>query len=100
MNEIKSEFIASKGKKEKQFLLENLESIVKQLNERIDQSGKSLQELRADKETTVEEFNKCLQREKEHFTKVKEFEAECDKNELLMQQIKEIKRERQKGETA
>jgi hypothetical protein len=100
MNEIKSEFAGAKGKKEKQFLLDNLESIVKQLNDRIDQSGKSLQELRADKEIIVEEFNKCLQREKEHFNKVKEFEAECDKNELLMLQIKEIKKERQRKETA
>jgi len=98
MTEIKNEFIGSKGKKEKQLLLENLENIVSQLHTKITESGKTLQALRIEKDKTVENFNDLLQKEKDHFNKIKIFEAECDKNELLMNQIKEIKRDKRQKE--
>lgn len=100
MVEIKNEFVGSKGKKEKQVLLESLEGIIQKLNERIKDSTVTVNELRLQKDAMVEEFNKNLQREKEHFNKVKQFEAECDKNELLMNQIKEIKKEKKRQEAA
>lgn len=59
-------------------------------------SEKSLKDVRNQKDLIVEDLNKYLNMEKEHYGKVKLLEAECDKNELLMKQIKEIKRE-QKG---
>ena len=46
MDEIKREFMNSKGKKEKEILLENLRKIVSELRVRIESSNKALEELR------------------------------------------------------
>jgi len=78
--------------------LDNLESIVKKLLERIQGSTQTLNDLRQEKEKVFSEFDKNLQTEKEHFNKVKFFESECEKNELLMKQIKEIKRAKKQAE--
>ena len=98
MTEIKSEFLSCKGKSDKKVLLENLEDIVVKLNERINQSSVTLQELKVAKDKAVEDFNEMLQKEKLHYNKIKVFEAECDKNNLLMTQIKAIKRENKNKE--
>jgi hypothetical protein len=79
--------------------MENLENIVSKLMERIESSNKTLSELRQEKEKVFDEYDKNLQREKEYFNKVKLFEAECDKNELLMQQVKEIKLAKRQNES-
>lgn len=100
INEIRKEFTNAKGKKERKVLQDNLESVNAELATKIATSELTLKEIRNEKDMIVEEFNKCLNMEKEHYNRVKLLEAECDKNELLMKQVKEIKKEQKRQQEA
>lgn len=89
LREIKTEFLSSKGKKEKEELAGNLAGVITQLLDSVTKANNEISGLKNQKDAKMNQLNAILQQEKDHFTKVKQFEDACEENERLLAQYKQ-----------
>ena len=74
-------------KKEKEVLLHNLKNIVGIIKQRFDTSINKLTEAREEYRGVQMQYDQCILSEKEHFSRIREFEEECEKNDKLREII-------------
>lgn len=93
LKEVRTEFNNSKSKKEKEDLANNVEKIIKTLNDNVSWSEQEIQDLKNQKDQKMNQLNAILQQEKDYFTKVKQFEGACEEQERLQAQYKKQRKQ-------
>ena len=88
MKEINDTYRSSKGKKEKEVLLANIQNVLAIVEKNITSSVDGLNKLKQDYQKVQTQFNDSILKEKDHFKRIKEFEDECDKNDEYRARIK------------
>lgn len=81
--EISATFKKAQNKKAKEVLLFNLQNIQKITQGNVKKSTDELEQCKGQYRTLQQQFDTCIMEEKEHFKRIKEFEAACDLNEQL-----------------
>lgn len=90
LNEINSSYRACKAKKEKELLKNNIAATLDAIKQNIQRSQKQVDALRADHSKSSKAYNDSIHAEKEHFKRIKDFEAECDRNDELRHKRKAL----------
>jgi len=87
LREINELYKQANSKKAKEVLLHNLKNIEKIVGQNVVTSQGKLDRCRNEYRQVQTQFDECIFAEKDHFTRIKEFEAACDKNDELREKL-------------